>query len=319
MQHPEWLEAFDRLLEASTAGLPQDQGVKWTHLDLRQIVDLLAGEGLQVSRYHVAQMLRLRGYKKRKLLKMNDMKEVEQRNEQFEKIGCYRSAFTERNLPVLSIDTKKKEMLGSFHRAGQCYSTATRRVNDHDFSSFSQGRVVPHGIYDVNANRGYMTLGTSSDTSEFVCDNLRRVWVEHLQYDYPQADTVLLLCDGGGSNASAHYIVKQDLAKLSKSLGISILVAHYPPYCSKYNPIEHRLFSQVSHTWQGVPFCNIQFVKELTDTTATKTGLTVSTTINAKTYATKRPLDHNFKNDMGRFITFDEKIPKWNYLIKPGD
>jgi len=293
--------------------------VKWTHLDRRQIVDLLAGEGLKVSRYHVAQMLRVRGYKKRKLLKMNDMKQVEQRNEQFEKIGCYRSVFTEQNLPVLSIDTKKKEMLGNFHRAGQCYSTATRRVNDHDFSSFSDGRIVPHGIYDVNANKGYMTLGTSSDTSEFVCDNLRRVWVEHLQFHYPEADTILLLCDGGGSNASAHYIVKQDLVKLAKSLGISILVAHYPPYCSKYNPIEHRLFSQVSRTWQGVPFCNIQFVKELTDTTATTTGLTVATTINAKNYATKRPLDQNFKKDMGRFITFDEKIPKWNYLIKPGD
>ncbi len=293
--------------------------MKWTHLDRGQIVDLLAWEGLKVSRYHVAQMLRVRGYKKRKLLKMNDMKQVEQRNEQFEKIGCYRSAFTEQNLPVLSVDTKKKEMLGNFHRAGQCYSTATRRVSDHDFSSFSDGRIVPHGIYDVNANKGYMTLGTSSDTSEFVCDNLRRVWVEHLQFDYPQADTLLLLCDGGGSNASAHYIVKQDLVKLAKSLGISILVAHYPPYCSKYNPIEHRLFSQVSRTWQGVPFRNIQFVKELTDTTATRTGLTVSTTINYKTYATKRTLDHNFKNKMGTYITFDEKIPKWNYLIKPGN
>ena len=227
--------SFDRLLEASTAGLPQDEGVKWTHLNCPQIVDLLGGEGLQVSRYHVAQMLCIRGYKKRKLLKMNDMKQVEQRNEQFEKIGCYRSAFTEQNLPVLSVDTKKKEMLGNFHRAGQCYSTAGRRVNDHDFSSFSDGKIVPHGIYDVNANKGYMTLGTNSDTSEFACDNLRRVWVEHLQFDYPEAHTFLLLCDGGGSNASAHYIVKQDLVKLAKELGISILVAHYPPYCSKYN------------------------------------------------------------------------------------
>ena len=219
----------------STAGLPQDEGVKWTHLDRRQIVALPTGEGLQVSRYHVAQMLRVRGCKKRKLSKMNDMKQVEQRNEQFEKIGCYRSAFTEQNLPVLSIDTKKKEMLGNFHRAGQCYSTGARRVNDHDFSSFSDGRIVPHGIYDVNANKGCMTLGTSSDTSGFVCDKLRRVWVEHLRFDCPEADTLLLLCDGGGSNASAHYIVKQDLVKLAKSLAISILVAHYPPHCSKYN------------------------------------------------------------------------------------
>ena len=217
--------------------------MKWTHLSISQIKSRFEDSGIKVSRYHVKQMLRLRGYKKRKLLKMNELSQTEQRNEQFEKIMIYRKQFTEIDFPILSIDTKKKEMMGNFYRPGQCYSQSMRRANDHDFASFSEGQIIPHGIYDVNDNTGYLTLGTTKDTSEFVCDNLFRVWTEHLQYRYPQAHTIMILCDGGGSNACSHYIVKQDLCKLSKQLNMNILMAHYPPYCSKYNPIEHRLFS----------------------------------------------------------------------------
>ena len=303
-------------MEASTAGLPQDERVKWTYLSVSQIIIRLEKSGVKVSRYHVNQMLRLRGYKKRKLLKMNELSEVEQRNEQFEKIMIYRKQFTEMDFPILSIDTKKKEMIGNFSRAGQCYSQAMRRANDHDFASFSQGQIIPHGIYDLNDNTGYITLGTTKDTSEFVCDNLLRVWIRHLQYRYPKAHTMMILCDGGGSNACSHYIVKQDLCKLSKRLNINILMVHYPPYCSKYNPIEHRLFSQITRVWQGVPFYNIQFVKELTDDTTTSTGLIVHSHINTKEYRIKRTVDDKFKNDFNNQIIFDEKIPKWNYLIK---
>jgi len=271
---------------------------------------------MEISRYHIKQMLRLRGYKKRKLLKMNDLSLSEQRNEQFEKIQFYRKKFTAMNFPILSIDTKKKEMTGNFYRPGKCYSQAMRRVNDHDFASFSEQQIVPHGIYDVNDNTGYMTLGTSKDTSEFVCDNLLRVWTEHLQFRYPDAHTIMILCDGGGSNACSHYIVKQDLCKLSNLLNMNILMVHYPPYCSKYNPIEHRLFSQITRAWQGVPFYNIQFVKELTDYTTTRTGLRVHSYINTNNYLTKRTVDAQFKSDFNNQIVFDDKIPKWNYLVK---
>jgi len=127
---------------------------------------------------------------------------------------------------------------------------------------------------------------------------------------------MMILCDGGGSNACSHYIVKQDLCKLSNLLNINILMIHYPPYCSKYNPIEHRLFSQITRAWQGVPFYNIQFVKELTDDTTTRTGLMVYSHINTKKYLTKRTVDTQFKNDFNNQIIFDDNIPKWNYLIK---
>jgi hypothetical protein len=277
----------------------------------------LAQTGLAVSRYQVKQMLQLRGYKKRKLVKMDDLSRVESRNAQFEKIQRYRQQFTDMNFPILSIDTKKKEMTGNFHRAGSCWSQTMRRVYDHDFASFSQGRVVSHGIYDVNTNTGYITLGTSKDTSEFVCDNLLRVWKEDLQYRYPDAHTIMLLCDGGGSNACSHHIVKQDLCKLANQLDMNILMVHYPPYCSKYNPIEHRCFSQITRTWQGVPFYNIQFVKELTEATSTYSGLSVSSFINTKEYQIKWPVDENFKINFNNQITFDDEIPRWNYLIKP--
>lgn len=301
------------------AGLPQDKNVKWTHLSQRAIGDNLADKNQFASRYHVNQMLKFRQYKKRALLKKMALNDVEGRNEQFEKIATYRTSFTNEGLPVISIDTKKKELLGNFSRSGTAYSTSERHANDHDFQSAAEGQIVPHGIYDVNENIGYLTLGLSKDTSEFVCDNLSKCWIENLQYKYPDAETMLLLCDGGGSNASAHYIVKQDLVKLAKSLNINILVAHYPPYCSKWNPIEHRLFSQITHTWSGVALKNIEYVKNLTNTTTTRTGLKVITSINTKQYLTKREVSQKFKDNIENYITFDDKRPKWNYLIKGRD
>ena len=300
----------------STAGLPQDKDVKWTYLSPRQIVAGLSERGLTISLYHVKQMLALRGYTKRSVLKMNSLKEVEGRNEQFERIAAYRESFGAQGLPIISIDTKKKELIGNFSRIGTAYSTGERHGNDHDFLTAASGQIVPHGIYDVNDNTGYVTLGTSKDTSEFVCDNIHHYWTQFLQYKYTDKDMMLLLCDGGGSNASAHYIVKQDLVKLAKSLNINILVAHYPPYCSKWNPIEHRLFSQITHTWSGVPLHNIEFVKELTNTTSTRTGLKVITQINKKKYLTKREVLTEFKENINQYIQFDDKQPKWNYIIK---
>ncbi len=249
-------------------------------------------------------------------MKANSLSEVEGRDEQFRRINELKESFEKAGLPVLSIDTKKKEMLGDFHRNGSCYAREAPKVKDHDFKSFSDGQVVPHGIYDVARNKGYLALGQSHDTSEFVCDNLQHFWCEELQWQYPEAPVMLLLCDGGGSNSARHYIVKQDLCRLAKQLEMDILVAHYPPYCSKWNPIEHRLFSQLSHSWQGVVFKNIQIVKERAQRTKTKTGLTVSVWLNNKQYQTQRPVNEKFKANLSDYVHFDEKRPCWNYLIK---
>jgi hypothetical protein len=304
------------IIEPSTAGNPQDENIKWTYLTQEQIVHGLEEKGFEVSRKIVVQLLNKHGYKKRKMLKSKSLLETEGRDEQFQNINQLKERFLKEGLPILSIDTKKKEMLGNFHRNGSRYAKQALQVNDHDFKSFADGQVIPHGIYDIAQNKGYLSLGHSHDTSEFVCDNIRHFWCEDLQWQYPDAHTILLLCDGGGSNNCRHYIVKQDLSHLAKQLNINILVAHYPPYCSKWNPIEHRLFSQVSHSWNGVVFENIQIVKERAEQTKTKTGLTVKVWLNRKSYETQRAVDDKFKSNLSQYIDFGEVNPRWTYLIK---
>jgi Rhodopirellula transposase DDE domain len=298
------------------AGLPQDSSVQWTHLKPSTICDKMQQAGHTISGYIAKKLLVSQGLTLRSMLKNDDLKVVENRNEQFEKISRLRQYFTRNSLPILSIDTKKKELLGNFKRPGQVYCSEFLSTYDHDFLSFSHGQLVPHGIYDVVDNKGYLTLGTSKETAAFVCDNIAYFWVQQLQYKYPNADTILLLCDGGGANSCLHYIFKYRLAQLSKTLDMNILVAHYPAYCSKYNPIEHRLFSQISHTWSGLPLYNIEFVKELTQMTTTRTGLQVYVNINRKTYETKVDVPQSFKDNLEQFCTFDDKIPKWNYIVK---
>ena len=265
--------------------------------------------------YLVKDLLNILGYKKRKYSKEQSIGIPENRNTQFEKIANLKSAFLLHNLPILSIDTKAKEPLGNFDRNERYFGKEKRKVNDHDFASKASGVVIPHALYDLADNKGYVTLGTSKDTSEFVCDNISWYWQNKLQWKYFDADTMLILCDGGGSNSCNHYIVKQDFVKLAKSLNINILVAHYPAYCSKWNPIEHKLFCHLHRAYEGSIFHNIQIVKELTAETSTKTGLKVDVRINDKEYRTGRKYDTDFRKNIDKYILFDDEIPKWNYLI----
>ena len=163
---------------------------------------------------------------------------------------------------------------------------------------------------------GYITLGSSKDTSEFVCDNIANCWLEHGQWNYPDSNWILLLCDGGGSNNARHYIVKQDFCKLAKKIQMNLFIAHYPPYCSKYNPIEHRLFAHLHHAWDGAVLSSIQIAKELAEKTSTKTGLSAFININSKEYLTRRPVCEKFKSNINDFVDFDDHIPLLNYVIK---
>ncbi len=162
-----------------------------------------------------------------------------------------------------------------------------------------------------------MTLGISHDTSRFVCDYIARVWEQHLKWQYPDAHTLVILCDGGGSNSSAHRIVKQDLMDLANKLGIRLLVVHYPPYCSKFNPIEHRLFSQITRSWSGAPLMSLQNAADRAAMTTTKKGLKVHVHINSKTYDIKRPIDESYQKRLARQVVFAQELGKWNYLVEP--
>ncbi len=315
--HPEWVDTFRLVIEPHLAGLPQDENVFWVSLSVPQIRRGMSAADCDISEYHVRQILQSLGFRSRKFLKDLPMRDAKERDAQFLHISEVREKCAELGLPILSIDTKKKELVGNFQREGKALCVGRPKSFDHDFETFAKAKIVPHGIYDVAKNTCYMTIGTGHDTSKFVCDNIEKVWKTRLKMQYPNAHTIVLLCDGGGSNASAHRIVKQDLMNLANRLGMNILVMHYPPYCSKYNPIEHRAFSQITRSWSGAPLLSIGDAARRAAATTTKTGLTVHVDINSKTYEIKRPIDKNYERRLGWQVVFDPLLPKWNYLIKP--
>jgi Rhodopirellula transposase DDE domain len=195
------------------------------------------------------------------------------------------------------------------------YTTETIQVFDHDWKSLAIGVAIPHGLYDLNLNVGYIQIGTSHDTGEFACDSIRYWWQHYGSVHYKAASSLLLLCDSGGSNSSRQYLFKQDLQALVNELGIEIRIAHYPPYTSKYNPIEHRLFPHLTRVCQGVIFDSVEMVKDLMAKAKTHTGLRVFTTVLERVYKTGRQVTENFKQTME--IVFDDYLPQWNYTAKP--
>lgn len=186
---------------------------------------------------------------------------------------------------------------------------------DHDFPSLAVGVAIPHGLYDLKDNIGFIQIGTSHDPSEFACDSIRYWWNNYGKNRYPLASSILLLCDGGGSNSSRYYVFKEALQGLVNEIGIEIRIAHYPPYTSKYNPIEHRLFPHLSRACKGVIFDSVNTVSELMAKATTNKGLQVFTTILARTYQTGKKVTEGFKETME--IVFDDFLPQWNYTAKP--
>ena len=312
---PHLEENFLRVLQDHTAGDPMRQDVKWTDLTQGQIADRLAEAGTAVSTTVVKQLLRRHRYVKRKARKSKAMGQHRHRNQQFENIARLKREYLASGNPVLSIDTKKKELLGNFYREGRLYTQGVIETFDHDFPSAASGVVIPHGLYDVQRNRGHVNLGTSHDTSEFACDSLRHWWEGQGRASYPRATSLLLLCDGGGSNSATQYLFKEDLQRLADRIGIEIRVAHYPPYTSKYNPIEHRLFPHLTRACQGVIFHTVELVKGLMERARTATGLEVTVGILDKVYRTGRRYAVDFKETMR--IVFDDVLPKWNYRAIP--
>ena len=304
-----------RAVKDYTAGDPMRPDVTWTNLTLDQIAERLAEAGTPVSVTVVKQLLRKHHYIKRKARKSLSMGQHADRNRQFENIARLKREYLESDNPILSIDTKKKELVGNFYREGRLYTQETIETFDHDFPSAASGVIIPHGLYDVKRNDGHVNLGISHDTSEFACDSIERWWESRGRMLYPRATSILLLCDGGGSNSASQYLFKEDLQRLVDRIGIEIRVAHYPPYTSKYNPIEHRLFPHLTRACQGVIFHSVELVKELMEKAKTSTGLEVTVDILDKVYQTGRKYAADFKDTMK--IMFDDILPKWNYRAIP--
>jgi hypothetical protein len=291
------------------------EDVKWTNLSRRQISRKLKDLGTPAGKNVVSRLLHEHGYRRRKPQKKRTMGQHADRNAQFENIARLKQEYLDTGNPVISIDTKKKEMLGNFHRDGVTDAVEPTIVNDHDFASSSDGKVIPHGIYDLRKNEASLHLNSSCDTSELACESIALWWHEQGQSDYPAADEVLMFCDGGGSNSSSAYIFKEDLQALSNRLGLKIRIAHYPPYCSKYNPIEHRVFPHVTRACKGVPLETIETAKHYMEKTETTRGLKVVVRIIDKVFETGRKYATDFKENMK--IKFDDFLPKWNYTATP--
>ncbi len=302
-------------MQPHTAGSPERPEVLWTNLSKEEIADRLQERGFDVGTRVVDQLLDDHDFHRRQLFKSVPMNQPQRRDEQFRYIAAAREEALWAGLPVLSMDTKKRELIGPFYRYGYLYSQQRIGVYDHDFPTYAEGVVIPHGIYDVRRNVGYLRLGTCHDTSEFACANLEGWWRGHGCVEYRHAREVVLLCDGGGSNASRTYLFKADLQGVADRLGLTIRVLHYPPYCSKWNPIEHRLFAHVSRACRGMVFDSLATVKTLMERTSTRTGLRVVVDIVDREYLTGRKVSDEAKANLN--LVRDDFLPLLNYRIKP--
>jgi hypothetical protein len=265
--------AFLKVLDPCTAGDPDQAGTLWTNLSRTQIAQELRLLGFRVSVTVVAQLLKRHRLGRRKARKALPLGEHACRDRQFQIIARYREEFMNSPDPILSVDTKHKEFLGLLFRIGRLCTRQAKKALDHDFPSAALGVIYPHGLYDLKRNLGHLNLGLSHDTSRFACDSIAFWWQTHGQPAYSQARRLLLLCDGGGSNASNRYVFKYHLERLADRLGLEIRVAHDPPYCSKYNAIEHRLFPHVPRACQGLLLTSLQVAVKAMEKTSTKQGL----------------------------------------------
>ncbi len=308
------------IVGSHTAGSPVDEKVKWTYLKPQEIAQEYEKEhGERICKKVVKRILKQAGYVKRKPSKSITIGKSPHRKEQFEIIKFLTSLFTKmENNPILSIDTKKKERLGLLTRGQAILSNRNVPLFDHDYDYLSEGKVVPQAVYDTKQNKGYITIGTNYETADFIADNLIWWWETFGLNLYPDATQILVLCDSGGANSYRHHAFKKALLRAASTIGKIIVVAHYPPYCSKYNPIERRLFCHVERTLSGSILSSHEQVKTLFQRTKTQNvdqPLSVEVRIEDKQYqiglkTKKEEIDWNR-------IYQHPDLPQFNYFIKP--
>ena len=311
-------------MKYDTAGDPIS-GLRWSRKTPDKIAKELQSIKINVSGKTVGRLLKAMRYS----LKVNQKKvsnggkkltkeEREKRDKQFIYIGQQRESFSERQEPVISVDSKKKENIGNFTNSGSVYSREAYQTNDHDFSSYAEGKFIPYGIYDTLSNDGSVFAGISSDTPLFAVESIEKWWRYEGKKKYPKTKTIYILADGGGSNGYRSRVWKYELQKkLSDVHGLSVIVSHYPPGASKWNPIEHRLFSEISKNWQGEPLVSYEKALKFIRTTKTSTGLKVKAYMVKKKYVKNQTVSDK---EMSRLsILKHEIMPEWNYTITPSN
>jgi hypothetical protein len=290
-------------------------GVLWTNLTRSEIAAGLAEEGYAVSVTVVDRLLEECHMTQRQPQKIKTMVDAPDRDEQFRHIAALKEEYLAAGLPVLSMDTKKREILGDYVRPGRVLSNARLRGWDHDYPTHSAGVVIPHGLFDLALNEGYLQLGDSHDTSEFAADALIDYWRTYGRHRYPRAAEMLLLCDGGGSNSARRLLFKEQLERVADLIDMIIRVAHYPPGCSKYNPIEHRLFPHVTRKLQGLFLKSMEMVRDMSRRARTASGLRVF----ARTLRGVYEIGHRatVTSLEQLHLLLDPVLSRWNYTVLP--
>ncbi len=286
---PDILVGLEALLEPDVRGEP-DSPLRWTCKSLRQLVCELAAQGYQVSRTKVSRLLGVLGYSLQANSKVREGTSHPDRNEQFEYIHEATVEQLKAGNPTISVDTKKKELVGEFKNGGREWRPEGRpeKVSVHDFADDELGKAAPYGVYDVGRNEGWVSVGVSHDTASFAVESIRRWWTNMGRERYPRADNLLITADCGGSNGYRLRLWKWELQQLADELGFPITVSHLPPGTSKWNKIEHRLFSFITMNWRGRPLRSLQTIVSLIGNTTTTKGLVVRSELDSTEYVKGR-------------------------------
>ena len=302
-------------MATEAAGSPMG-GLRWMRRSPGKLAAQLTREGLAISASTVRRLLKQHRFSLRVNRKCLAHTRHPDRDPQFQRIAALRRQCAAEGVPLISVDTKKKELVGLFKQAGRTWEQTSPRVNDHDFPSDAEGRAVPYGIHDLHANRGSVFVGDSADTPQFAVDCIETWWRTERPARYPHARRLVILADSGGSNGCRPRAWKYALQHtLCNPHGLRVTVAHFPTGCSKWNPIEHRLFSFISLNWAGRPLDSFETILKYIRTTTTQTGLQVTATRITKQYAKGTRISDEQMAALALFPA--RELPKWNYEIRP--
>jgi hypothetical protein len=309
--------ALEKLLTHDVGGDPMSDR-KWVRSSLRQLCKWLEEDGHPTSPPVVSRLLKDMGYS----LKANERKQGQsrpncpERDEQFRYIASQRETFSAAGWPIISVDTKKKELIGNFRNEGKAYCKEAEKVDEHDFPSAAECRAVPFGVYELIRNKGHVYVGVSNDTPDFAVVSMAKWWDQEGRAAYPRTDRLLILADGGGSNGCRALAWKCNLQTLvSDIFGLTLTVCHYPAGCSKWNPVEHRLFSQISRNWRGKPLRSLDIMLGYIRGTRTETGLEVTAHLDEAFYKKSVRYSHQ---DVDRLsLKAHDICPQRNYTISP--
>lgn len=305
---------LDELLKDATAGDPI-KGTKWVRKTLRKLKKELRRKGFKIATETVRRLLRLEGYALRVNRKRLSKKPNPNRDRQMRYIIRRRRAFLKAGRPVISVDAKKKELIGNFKNAGRSWRREPLAVLENDFPSEADGKAIPYGIYDLQHNQGFVVIGISHETAQFAVAAIRAWWLAVGRRRYPGQSELLIQADGGGANGAGPWLWKAGLQALADEFQLTITVTHFPPGASKWNPVEHRLFSVISQNWAGQPLVSYETILNFIRTARTENGFRCCARLDTTDYQTGVKVSPEVKAQIN--LVPHKVFPKWNYTIKP--